>query len=276
MGRARRVLAPRRTLVDHHPVWGRAGAPRAGAGTTGRSVRGSPDAACGPRLLMRLLALETATSLGSVALLDDGVVVSEHSDHVPRQHLEWLAPAVAGVLAAAGWTPGDVEAVAVSTGPGAFTSLRIGIATAAMWARSRGIPAVGVPTLDAVARGTQTGGLIGAVLDVRRSEVALALFRRDGVFQRVTDDLVGSVASVLQRLPSGPITFSGDALEYYMEAIAATRGQATFAPRAQWYPTAIAVGHLGWERLARGEYDDVYRLRPTYARAPTDKESAGA
>src|SRR5574337_730627 len=179
MGRARRVLAPRRTLVDHHPVRGRAGAPRAGAGTTGRSVRGSPDAACGPRLLMRLLALETATSLGSVALLDDGVVVSEHSDHVPRQHLEWLAPAVAGVLAAAGWTPGDVEAVAVSTGPGAFTSLRIGIATAAMWARSRGIPAVGVPTLDVVARGTQTGGLIGAVLDVRRSEVALALFRRD-------------------------------------------------------------------------------------------------
>lgn len=225
---------------------------------------------------MRLLALETATSLGSVALLDDGVVVREHSDRVPRQHLEWLVPAVAGVLTAAGWTPADVDAVAVSTGPGSFTSLRIGIATAAMWARSRGIPAVGVPTLDALALGTQTRGLIGALLDVRRSEVVFALFRRDGVLQRVTDDRVGSVSSVLESLPPGPITFSGDALEHYGEAILTMRGQVTFAPREQWYPTATAVGQLGWERLARGDHDDVYRLHPTYSRAPTDKEGAGA
>lgn len=223
---------------------------------------------------MRLLALETATSLGSVALLENGVVVREHSARVPRQHLEWLVPAVAGILTDAGWAPQDVEAVAVSTGPGSFTSVRIGIATAAMWARARGIPAVGVPTLDALARGTQTGGLIGAMLDVRRNEVALALFRRNGVLRRVTTDQVGSVARVLESLPPGPITFSGDALEYYGEAIVAARGQATFAPREQWYPTAAAVGYLGWERLARGEYDDVYRLHPTYSRAPTDKESA--
>ena len=225
---------------------------------------------------MRLLALETATSVGSVALLDDGVAVREHSDRVPRQHLEWLVPAVAGVLTAAGWTPADVDAVAVSTGPGSFTSLRIGIATAAMWARSRGIPAVGVPTLDALALGTQTRGLIGALLDVRRSEVVFALFRRDGVLQRVTDDRVGSVSSVLESLPPGPITFSGDALEHYGEAILTMRGQVTFAPREQWYPTATAVGQLGWERLARGDHDDVYRLHPTYSRAPTDKEGAGA
>ncbi len=225
---------------------------------------------------MRLLALETATSLGSVALLDDGVVVRERRDRVPRQHLEWLVPAVAGVLTAAGWTPGDVDAVAVSTGPGSFTSLRIGIATAAMWARSRGIPAVGVPTLEALALGTQTGGLIGAILDVRRGEVALALFRRNGVLQRVTDDTVGSVASVLESLPPGPIIFSGDALEHYADAIVAARGQVTFAPREHWYPTATAVGQLGWERLSRGEHDDLYRLHPTYSRAPTDKESAGA
>ena len=225
---------------------------------------------------MRLLALETATSVGSVALLDDGVVVREHSDRVPRQHLEWLVPAVAGVLTAAGWKPADVDAVAVSTGPGSFTSLRIGIATAAMWARSRGIPVVGVPTLDALALGTQTRGLIGAILDVRRSEVVFALFRRDGVLQRVTDDRVGSVSSVLESLPPGPITFSGDALEHYGEAIVAMRGQAAFAPREQWYPTATAVGQLGWERLARGDHDDLYRLHPTYSRAPTDKEGAGA
>jgi tRNA threonylcarbamoyladenosine biosynthesis protein TsaB len=220
---------------------------------------------------MRILALETATSWGGVALLDGSVVVSERIEFVPRQHLEWLAPAIEQELSAAGWTPADVEAVAVSTGPGAFTSLRIGIATAAMWARARSIPAIGVSTLDAIAVGTRTDGLIGAILDVRRGEVALAMFHRDGALKRMSEDLVGPVATVVEALPEGPMTFSGDGLEHYADAIVAARRHATFATRAQWYPTATAVGHLGWERLARGEHDDLYQLHPTYVRPPTDK-----
>ncbi len=220
---------------------------------------------------MRILALETATSLGSVALLEDGIVVLQRAEAVPRQHLEWLAPTVHAVLAEAGWASADVDAVAVSTGPGAFTSLRIGIATAAMWARARNIPAVGIPTLDALAVGMPASGLLCPILDVRRAEVAVALFRRDGGLQRMTEDRVGPVTQVLQGLPEGPITFSGDALDRYAEAIRAARRDAVLAPRAQWYPKAAAVGQLGWARLARGERDELYRLHPTYVRAPTEK-----
>lgn len=219
---------------------------------------------------MYILAIETATSLGSVALLQDGDIVAQLSELVPRQHLEWLAPAIARVLADAGWTAARVDGVAVSTGPGAFTSLRIGIATAAMWARARGTPAVGVPTLAAVALGTQVNGLVCPLLDVRRGEVAAALFARDGGLRRVMDDVVGPVAQVLQGLPTG-ITFSGDALTRYAAAVTAARPGAILAPRADWYPTAVSVGRLGWERLARGEHTDLYRLWPTYARAPVDQ-----
>lgn len=219
---------------------------------------------------MRILAIETATSVGSVALLQDGALISEISEAVPQRHLEWLTPAIQRLLATAGWTPAQVDAVAVSTGPGSFTSLRIGIATAAMWARAHGLPAVGVPTLAVVALGTQADGLVCAVLDVRRGEVAGALFARDGGVRRMMDDVVGPMPQVLGRLPDAPITFSGDGLTRYAEAIRAARSAAVFAPREQWAPTAGSLGRLGWERLVHGEHTPLYQLLPTYVRAPTD------
>src|SRR5437899_12627367 len=104
---------------------------------------------------MRILAIETATSLGSVALLQDSETVAVISEFVPRRHLEWLAPALQRLLWSAGWTVAQVEAVAASTGPGSFTSLPIGIASASASAPARGIPAAGVRTLGALALGTQ-------------------------------------------------------------------------------------------------------------------------
>ncbi len=221
-----------------------------------------------------MLAIETATSLGSVALLEDGAVVTQSSESVPQHHLEWLAPAIRHLLSRAGWVPAQVDAVAVSTGPGSFTSLRIGIATAMMWARSHGLPAVGIPTLAAVALGTQSDGLVCPVLDVRRSEVAVALFTRDGGVRRVMDDVVGPVPQVVTHLPAERITFSGDGLIRYAAVVKAARPDAMLAPQDQWYPTAIAVGRLGWEQLVRGEHNNLYELRPTYVRAPTDAGSA--
>ncbi len=220
---------------------------------------------------MRILAIETATVLGSVALLQDGDVVAQIGEFVPRRHLEWLAPALQQLLARAAWTPPQVQAVAVSTGPGSFTSLRIGIATATMWAWAHGIPVAGVSTLAAVALGTQATGVICSILDVRRGEVAAALYARDGAVRQIMDDVVGPAEAVLKRFPAGPITFSGDALARYAEVVTTTRPDAVLAPRAQWYPAAVSVGRLGWERLARGEHNDVYRLWPTYVRAPIDQ-----
>jgi len=79
------------------------------------------------------------------------------------------------------------------------------------------------------------------------------------------------VERVLRQLPAGPLTFSGDALAGYAEVIAGMRPDAVLAPRAQWYPTAVSVGRLGWERLSRGEHNDLYRLWPAYVRSPVDQ-----
>lgn len=219
---------------------------------------------------MRILAIETATSLGSVALLVDSEPVALITEFVPQRHLEWLAPALQRLLESAGWNAAQVEAVAVSTGPGAFTSLRIGIATASSWARARGIPAVGIPTLAAIALGTQAAGAVCAMADVRRGEVAAAVYARDGAVRAIMDETVGPVEGVAQRLPAGPLTVSGDALARYADVIVRLRPDVALAPRTQWYPAADSVGRLGWERLSRGEHDNLYRLWPRYVRAPTE------
>jgi len=219
---------------------------------------------------MRILAIETATPSGSVALLDGPTLVVERSEAVPMHHLEWLAPTIDQVLGDVGWSTATIEGLAVSQGPGGFTGLRIGIATALAWARAREVPVVGIPTLAALALGVEAHGLVCPVLDARRDEVAAALFEHDGGVTRLMDDVVAPMDVILETLPADrPITFAGDGLERYSHAIEAARGgRASFAPRSQWEPRARAVGRLAWERLARGERDNPYTVWPLYARHP--------
>ncbi len=223
---------------------------------------------------MRTLAIDTATSSGSVALLEGGVLVAEVTESVPMRHLEWLTPTIERVLGEVGWRPEAIEGLAVSKGPGGFTGLRIGIATAGAWAKARRIPVVGVPTLAAVALGADAHGLVCPLLDIRRGEVAAALFERDEGITRVMADLLAPLEVVLAALPAdGVLTFVGDGLERYGSAVrVAYGGRASLAPRDQWAPRASAVGRLAWERLARGDGDDPYTLLPIYAHQPVLRE----
>jgi tRNA threonylcarbamoyladenosine biosynthesis protein TsaB len=221
---------------------------------------------------MRILAIETATSQASVALLDGGALIQETAARVPQRHLEWLAPAIVDVLDAVQWRPEDVGAVAVSVGPGTFTGLRIGIATAAAWAYARSVPVVGVSTLEVLAEGTAiasgVGGLVCPVLDARRGEVTFALFECRPLAVRVIDDHVGPVPALLARMPAGAeITFSGDGVPHLLEEFRVRPGW-HHAPETLWYPRAAVTGRVGGRRLARGERDEPHLLRPVYARGP--------
>lgn len=228
---------------------------------------------------MRILAIETATSLGSVALLDGEEVVREIAERVPQRHLEWLTPAIVGVLDASGWRPEDVQGVVVSRGPGAFTGLRIGIATAAAWAYARSVPVAGVSTLEVLAVGTAalgTAGLICPLLDARREELAFALFEAGRTVSRLLDDTVGSISEVLDRVPDGvPVAFTGDGVPRIVDAI---RGRPEWrsAPETAWYPRAAFTGVVGLRRLARGDSDEPHLLRPVYARPAGITPAPGA
>jgi tRNA threonylcarbamoyl adenosine modification protein YeaZ len=142
-----------------------------------------------------VLAIDTATpavTAGVVRRAPSGVeVLAERVTLDPRAHAERLTPNVVGALADAGLVMADLGAVVVGCGPGPFTGLRVGMATAAAYAHALGIPVHGVCSLDAI--GVDTTGEVLVVTDARRREVYWARYR-DGV--RVDGPDVGSPADV--------------------------------------------------------------------------------
>ncbi|HEX2074098.1 MAG TPA: tRNA (adenosine(37)-N6)-threonylcarbamoyltransferase complex dimerization subunit type 1 TsaB [Geodermatophilus sp.] len=129
---------------------------------------------------MLVLALDTATPTlvaGVARWSADGVVdvLAERAVPSGNRHAELLTPAIREVLAEAGIAMGDLDAVVAGLGPGPFTGLRVGVVTAAALADARGLPAVGVCSLDAVGSGART-----VVTDARRKEVYWAGYAADG------------------------------------------------------------------------------------------------
>jgi tRNA threonylcarbamoyladenosine biosynthesis protein TsaB len=128
---------------------------------------------------MRLAAIETATAVTAVAV-GEGDAVTEVLADDRRRHTEALAPCLAGLLAARGWALGDLDAVVVDVGPGLFTGLRVGVATAKGINVATGVGLLGVSSLDVLAQAACDAGVRGAVVavvDVRRGEVVAARYR---------------------------------------------------------------------------------------------------
>jgi tRNA threonylcarbamoyl adenosine modification protein YeaZ len=124
---------------------------------------------------VRWICLDTSTRLVTCAVVEDGVTLGSHEVEAVNGHGELLAPAIADLLRVHGR---QVDAVACGLGPGPYTSLRVGIATATALAQARGVPTHGAPSLDLVG-GTTTGAVL-VVQDARRKEVFWARYA-DGV-----------------------------------------------------------------------------------------------
>jgi tRNA threonylcarbamoyladenosine biosynthesis protein TsaB len=135
--------------------------------------------------VVNLLAIESATDMVGVGLLSDGGGAVERVHLGGRAHAELLVPAIEEVCALAGCTVNEVDAIAVDIGPGLFTGLRVGVATAKALAQALGVDLIGVGSLDilAAAVAEQPGrgrpGVVASVVDARRGEVFAALYRFD-------------------------------------------------------------------------------------------------
>ena len=138
-----------------------------------------------------VLAIDTATPAVTAGVVADGEVVAERVSVDARAHAERITPNVLAALAEADLTMADLDAVVVGCGPGPFTGLRVGMATAAAYGHALGVPVHGVCSLDAI--GGQTTGETLVVTDARRREVYWARYR-DGV--RIDGPAVSAPADV--------------------------------------------------------------------------------
>jgi tRNA threonylcarbamoyladenosine biosynthesis protein TsaB len=215
---------------------------------------------------MRVLAIETSTLAGGVALVDGERLVAEYLLDVSVTHSERLLAAVDRVLADTGWTVRDVQGLAVSAGPGSFTGLRVGISTAKGLAMASGLPIAAVPTLDAIATALPWAALpVCAVLAARKSEVYAALYRWGGEgFRRVSEYLAISPEALAASL-SEPTLLLGDGAD----AIRSPHARVVPPPRRVPSPACVAV--LGHAMLRLGDTVTAAALTPFYLR-PSEAE----
>jgi tRNA threonylcarbamoyladenosine biosynthesis protein TsaB len=228
---------------------------------------------------MRVLAVETSTLTGAVALLDGERVVGESRLSIAVTHGERLLASVDALLRAAGWALGDVEGLAVAIGPGSFTGLRIGVSTLKALAFGTGRPLVGVPTLDALAWSIPFAAHpVCPVLDARKGEVYAALHRTTGGrLERLGPDRAIAPRRLAEELagdPGGPVVFVGDGVVSHGEVFRQVLGSAAcLAPAGLRLPSAVTVADLARGPLARGEAGDPAALVPIYVR-PSEAELA--
>ena len=139
---------------------------------------------------MKILALETSARACSAAVTEDGQVIASAFQCTGLTHSRTLMPMVEDMLKNAGLTMQDCGAIAVANGPGSFTGIRIGVAAAKGLAFAAGLPAVGVSTLEAMARNAAApDGLILCAMDARHQQIYNAVFRvQNGVLTRLTPD----------------------------------------------------------------------------------------
>jgi tRNA threonylcarbamoyladenosine biosynthesis protein TsaB len=210
---------------------------------------------------MRVLALETSTLAGGVALVDGERLVAEYVLDVSVTHSERLLAAVDRVLADARWGPRDLQGLAVSIGPGSFTGLRIGVSTAKGLAWALGVPIAAVPTLDAMAAAVPWAALpVCPVLEARRDEVYACLYRHDGDgLRREWDYLALPPAELAARLTE-PTLLIGDG------ANAVDSPHARRPPPPHRVPSPACVAMLGRERLRLGDGVGAAELTPLYVR----------
>jgi tRNA threonylcarbamoyladenosine biosynthesis protein TsaB len=221
-----------------------------------------------------ILAIETATPYGSVALVDGGVVAAETVLPPGRQGSETLITAVSGLLRARCVAPSGISCVAVSAGPGSFTGLRVGMAAAKGYCFGWKLPMALVPTLEALAsRFPGEKRVICPVLDARKKEVYAALFRREGdALARLTPDLALPPGELIGRLPEGEVVFCGDGLKSYGPMFLDRMGErAAFIDGPAGLPSAGAVGILGERIFLGGDAGDPRSAVPAYIR-PSEAE----
>ncbi|MBI3458099.1 MAG: tRNA (adenosine(37)-N6)-threonylcarbamoyltransferase complex dimerization subunit type 1 TsaB [Candidatus Rokubacteria bacterium] len=221
---------------------------------------------------MRVLAVETSTLTGAVALLTGDTVVAEWRLSIAVTHSERLLSAVDHLLTAAGLGLSDIDALAVAVGPGSFTGLRIGVSTMKSLAFATGKPLVAVPTLDALAWSLPFAAYpVCPILDAKKGEVYTALYRTEaGRLERLWEYRALAperLAEALVEEVRGPVVFLGDGVAPFAQVLRGVLGgDARLAPPGQRLPSAIAVADLARGALERGETADPASLVPIYIR----------
>lgn len=219
---------------------------------------------------MLVLGIETSTQYSSIALGTMTEVVASYELGRGKTQDQVIIPATEMLLADAGLKWSQLAGVAVGLGPGLFTGLRVGVATAKALAQTLGIAIVGLPSLDVLAYSVRyTRRSICACIDARRNEVFWAFYRPvPGGVQRVTEYRCAPAEHCANEIEARgePVLAVGNGPLAYRTAFEDVRGVLDLAGIADLAPRAVPLTELALSRLEREDYDRLVDVRPLYIR----------
>ena len=221
-----------------------------------------------------MLALDTSTSVGSVALVRDGEVLVESTLNVRATHSETVLPEIDRMMLEIGASPADLAAVVVGSGPGSFTGVRIAASLAKGICFARGAELFAYSSLAAVAAGTGAEGPICALFDARRGQVYAGGYRMSGVIEELFAPMAAPLEEVLELTsPGHEWTFVGDGADPGAEIIQGVGGRVL--DRDVWYPRASSLARLARLSPEWGRVVDPRRWEPRYVRLPAAQRDLG-
>ncbi|MCD8224694.1 MAG: tRNA (adenosine(37)-N6)-threonylcarbamoyltransferase complex dimerization subunit type 1 TsaB [Clostridiales bacterium] len=219
---------------------------------------------------MKILGIESASMVASVAVVTDDVLTAEYTVNFKKTHSQTLLPMIDEVARMLELDLHTLDAVAVSGGPGSFTGLRIGSATAKGIGLALELPLIHVPTLDAMAYqifGTQA--LICPIMDARRGQVYTGLYEFEEQFKVIVPSRAMAVTELAEELNERGqrVIFLGDGIPVYREILeAGLTVPYSFAPAQMNRERAASVAALGAVYFKNGQTETAQDHRPDYLR----------
>ena len=219
---------------------------------------------------MLTLAFETSAKAGSVALFDGRKLLGESYQNTGLTHSQTIMAMAQDLIAACGYTPQDVQAVAVAAGPGSFTGVRIGVAAAKGFAWGAEIPCYGVSTLEAMALSLGAyDGYVLPVMDARRSQVYNALFLAEGgKLTRLREDRAIALSDLAEDIKNleKSIFLVGDGSNLCYNILLEKVPNLVLPPEHRMHQRACGVGLAAAEQMAQGIPGNGAELAPNYLR----------
>lgn len=211
---------------------------------------------------MRILAVDTAGAFGSIALVEDGLLLHETNLHAPEGFGSVLFDQIGQILALAGWRIGQIDVFAGGTGPGSFTGIRVGLSVVKGLAASLDRPAAGISNLQALAA-KGSASLRATVLDARRGEIYGAVY--DAQLQPVRPELVTPVPAWLMSLPDGDLEFVAADFAPFRGALAGTAWEAARVLDGRRFLAGV-MGEIAFRRAQAGQLVSAAEIDANYVR----------
>lgn len=220
---------------------------------------------------MKILGLDSSGIVASVAVVEDDTMIAEYSVNYKKTHSQTLLPMLDEVAKMTELDLNTIDAIAVAGGPGSFTGLRIGSATAKGLGLALEKPLISVPTVEALAFNLyDVQGLICPIMDARRNQVYTGIYRfEEHKLQVVEDQMAVPVGELLEKLNGygQQVTFLGDGVPVFRETILEkAKFSCSFAPAHVNRQRAAAVAALGLVYYQEGRYETAREHMPDYLR----------